>query len=194
MQGDPGQSQLLLRCTAHLPHPLLPHSPPLFYGVHSAQSVGSGEFLDLIPLVDLCAATGFSLIQVGSQPLPCCAALWGSMVCRAALRSGAPCSPCEVKPSCSAASLGGGPELAQQMQGCCVTGSAQPCSVPHTCRPALQVLPVSDTSVRGAVPHWRDSYPYSSLCVFALHPLYLRLQALAGGAGRWGGQGAEPEA
>ena len=43
---------------------------------------------------------------------------------------------------------------------------------------ALQVLPVSDTSVRGT---WRDSYPYSSLCVFALHPLYLRLQALSGG-------------
>ena len=41
----------------------------------------------------------------------------------------------------------------------------------------LQVLPVSDTSVRGT---WRDSYPYSALCVFALHPLYLRLQALAG--------------
>lgn len=40
-----------------------------------------------------------------------------------------------------------------------------------------QVLPVSDTSVRGT---WRDSYPYSSLCVFALHPLYLRLQALSG--------------
>jgi 4-alpha-glucanotransferase len=74
------------------------------FSLRSAQSVGSGEFLDLIPLVDLCAATGFSLIQV---------------------------------------------------------------------------LPVSDTSVRGAEPHWRDSYPYSSLCVFALHPLYLRLQALA---------------
>jgi hypothetical protein len=64
--------------------------------------VGAGEFLDLEQLVDICAATGFSLIQV---------------------------------------------------------------------------LPVSDTSVRGT---WRDSYPYSSLCVFALHPLYLRLQALAG--------------
>lgn len=46
--------------------------------------------------------------------------------------------------------------------------------------PTPQVLPVSDTSVRGADPHWRDSYPYSSLCVFALHPLYLCLQALAG--------------
>lgn len=71
------------------------------FSLRSAHSVGAGEFLDLVPLVDLCAATGFSLIQV---------------------------------------------------------------------------LPVSDTSVRGT---WRDSYPYSSLCVFALHPLYLRLQALA---------------
>lgn len=41
----------------------------------------------------------------------------------------------------------------------------------------LQVLPVADTSVRCS---WRDSYPYSSLCVFALHPMYLRLEALAG--------------
>ncbi|PSC73748.1 4-alpha-glucanotransferase DPE2 [Micractinium conductrix] len=71
------------------------------FSLRSAQSVGAGEFMDLMPLVDLCAATGFSLIQV---------------------------------------------------------------------------LPVNDTGVRGT---WRDSYPYSSLCVFALHPLYLRLQALA---------------
>lgn len=41
----------------------------------------------------------------------------------------------------------------------------------------LQLLPVVDTSVRGT---WRDSYPYSSLCVFALHPMYLCLAALAG--------------
>lgn len=41
----------------------------------------------------------------------------------------------------------------------------------------LQLLPVSDTSVRGT---WRDSYPYSSLCVFALHPMYLSLDDLAG--------------
>lgn len=41
--------------------------------------------------------------------------------------------------------------------------------------PAVQVLPVNDTSVYGM---WWDSYPYSSLSVFALHPLYLRLEAL----------------
>lgn len=40
----------------------------------------------------------------------------------------------------------------------------------------VQLLPVNDTSVNGM---WYDSYPYSSLSVFALHPLYLRLQALS---------------
>ncbi|KAJ7514027.1 hypothetical protein O6H91_23G023000 [Diphasiastrum complanatum] len=40
----------------------------------------------------------------------------------------------------------------------------------------IQILPVNDTSVHGM---WWDSYPYSSLSVFALHPLYLRLQALS---------------
>ncbi|GBG70561.1 hypothetical protein CBR_g6687 [Chara braunii] len=39
----------------------------------------------------------------------------------------------------------------------------------------VQILPVNDTSVHGM---WWDSYPYSSLSVFALHPLYLRLQKL----------------
>nr|XP_043619388.1 4-alpha-glucanotransferase DPE2 isoform X2 [Erigeron canadensis] len=40
----------------------------------------------------------------------------------------------------------------------------------------LQLLPINDTSVHKM---WWDSYPYSSLSVFALHPLYLRLQALS---------------
>jgi 4-alpha-glucanotransferase len=39
----------------------------------------------------------------------------------------------------------------------------------------IQILPVNDTS---CFLSWRDSYPYSSLSVFALHPLYLRLQRL----------------
>lgn len=39
----------------------------------------------------------------------------------------------------------------------------------------VQLLPINDTSVHGM---WWDSYPYSSLSVFALHPLYLRVQAL----------------
>jgi 4-alpha-glucanotransferase len=38
----------------------------------------------------------------------------------------------------------------------------------------LQILPVCDTSVQ---KNWRDSYPYSSLCVFALHPMYINLRS-----------------
>ncbi|OIW03226.1 hypothetical protein TanjilG_13020 [Lupinus angustifolius] len=40
----------------------------------------------------------------------------------------------------------------------------------------VQLLPINDTSVHQM---WWDSYPYSSLSVFALHPLYLRVQALS---------------
>ncbi|GAV89138.1 CBM_20 domain-containing protein/Glyco_hydro_77 domain-containing protein [Cephalotus follicularis] len=40
----------------------------------------------------------------------------------------------------------------------------------------VQLLPINDTSVNAM---WWDSYPYSSLSVFALHPLYLRVQALS---------------
>ncbi|CAL1385793.1 unnamed protein product [Linum trigynum] len=40
----------------------------------------------------------------------------------------------------------------------------------------VQLLPINDTSVNLM---WWDSYPYSSLSVFALHPLYLRVQALS---------------
>tara|TARA_B110000977_G_scaffold198716_1_gene284204 strand:+ start:6638 stop:10045 length:3408 start_codon:yes stop_codon:yes gene_type:complete len=39
----------------------------------------------------------------------------------------------------------------------------------------VQILPVNDTTVHGM---WWDSYPYSSVSVFALHPLYLRVQPL----------------
>ena len=41
----------------------------------------------------------------------------------------------------------------------------------------LQILPVADTCVNG---DWRDSYPYSSLCVFALHPMYISLEKMIG--------------
>ena len=41
-----------------------------------------------------------------------------------------------------------------------------------------QVLPVNDTQVYHTF--W-DSYPYSAISVFALHPLYLSLQALVKG-------------
>ncbi|GAB2210062.1 hypothetical protein Drorol1_Dr00015315 [Drosera rotundifolia] len=40
----------------------------------------------------------------------------------------------------------------------------------------VQLLPINDTSVHGM---WWDSYPYSSLSVFALHPLYLRVEELS---------------
>jgi 4-alpha-glucanotransferase len=39
----------------------------------------------------------------------------------------------------------------------------------------LQLLPVNDTRVHGM---WWDSYPYSSLSVHALHPMYLRVTEL----------------
>ena len=35
---------------------------------------------------------------------------------------------------------------------------------------AVQILPVNDTTRHGS---WRDSYPYSAISVFALHPVYL---------------------
>ena len=41
----------------------------------------------------------------------------------------------------------------------------------------IQLLPVNDTSVR---LNFRDAYPYATLSVFALHPLYLNLQTIGG--------------
>ena len=41
----------------------------------------------------------------------------------------------------------------------------------------IQLLPVNDTRVHST---WWDSYPYSSLSVHALHPMYLSLGALEG--------------
>ncbi len=39
----------------------------------------------------------------------------------------------------------------------------------------IQLLPVNDTTRAGG---WRDSYPYSPVSTFALHPLYIRLQEI----------------
>ncbi|HEY3276360.1 MAG TPA: 4-alpha-glucanotransferase [Syntrophorhabdaceae bacterium] len=39
----------------------------------------------------------------------------------------------------------------------------------------IQMLPINDTS---AYMSWMDSYPYSCISVFALHPLYLNLEAI----------------
>ena len=41
----------------------------------------------------------------------------------------------------------------------------------------IQLLPVNDTISTNT---WRDSYPYSSISAFALHPLYLNLDDVAG--------------
>ncbi|MGB8193878.1 MAG: 4-alpha-glucanotransferase [Chitinophagaceae bacterium] len=41
----------------------------------------------------------------------------------------------------------------------------------------IQLLPVNDTM---ATNSWLDSYPYSAISAFALHPLYLNLEKLAG--------------
>lgn len=39
----------------------------------------------------------------------------------------------------------------------------------------IQILPVNDTTSSG---DWTDSYPYSAISAFALHPLYLRIDAI----------------
>jgi 4-alpha-glucanotransferase len=45
----------------------------------------------------------------------------------------------------------------------------------------IQILPVNDTS---ATHTWMDSYPYAGISAFALHPIYLNLDRLAGSEGR----------
>jgi len=41
----------------------------------------------------------------------------------------------------------------------------------------IQILPVNDTS---ATQTWADSYPYAAISAFALHPIYLNLEQVAG--------------
>jgi len=45
----------------------------------------------------------------------------------------------------------------------------------------IQLLPVNDTT---ATNTWQDSYPYAAISAFALHPLYLNLDAVAEGKNR----------
>lgn len=40
---------------------------------------------------------------------------------------------------------------------------------------AIQILPINDTMMTGS---WQDSYPYNSISIYALHPLYCNLSAL----------------
>ncbi len=44
----------------------------------------------------------------------------------------------------------------------------------------VQILPVNDTT---ATKTWADSYPYAAISAFALHPVYLNLDALVGADG-----------
>lgn len=41
----------------------------------------------------------------------------------------------------------------------------------------IQILPINDTT---ATHTWKDSYPYAAISAFALHPIYLNLEAVAG--------------
>ena len=41
----------------------------------------------------------------------------------------------------------------------------------------IQILPVNDTN---ATHTWRDSYPYAAISVFALNPIYINLETVAG--------------
>lgn len=41
----------------------------------------------------------------------------------------------------------------------------------------IQLLPINDTS---ATHTWKDSYPYAAISAFALHPIYINLQKVAG--------------
>ena len=41
----------------------------------------------------------------------------------------------------------------------------------------IQILPVNDTT---AQHNWHDSYPYAAISAFALHPLYINLEKVAG--------------
>jgi 4-alpha-glucanotransferase len=41
----------------------------------------------------------------------------------------------------------------------------------------IQLLPVNDTTVNYS---WTDSYPYAPISVFALHPIYLNIEKMAG--------------
>jgi len=41
----------------------------------------------------------------------------------------------------------------------------------------IQLLPINDTTVDH---NWKDSYPYAAISAFALHPLYINLETVAG--------------
>jgi 4-alpha-glucanotransferase len=49
----------------------------------------------------------------------------------------------------------------------------------HTGLKLIQLLPLNDTT---ATHTWKDSYPYAAISAFALHPLYINLNKVAGTA------------
>ncbi len=57
----------------------------------------------------------------------------------------------------------------------------------------IQILPINDTT---ATNTFKDSYPYAAISAFALHPMYLNIQTLAGSRykkqlKKWEGEGAK---
>jgi len=54
----------------------------------------------------------------------------------------------------------------------------------------IQILPVNDSS---ATHTWMDSYPYAAISAFALHPMYLNLDAVAEGTNKQSLAKLEPE-
>jgi 4-alpha-glucanotransferase len=54
----------------------------------------------------------------------------------------------------------------------------------------IQVLPINDTT---ATHTWQDSYPYSAISAFGLHPLYLNLSKVANAANQDRVKDLEPE-
>ena len=47
--------------------------------------------------------------------------------------------------------------------------------VAQTGQKILQILPINDTTSSGT---WVDSYPYSAISIYALHPMYADLRQL----------------
>ena len=45
----------------------------------------------------------------------------------------------------------------------------------HTNQKVIQILPINDTTMTHT---WTDSYPYNSISIYALHPLYLDINAM----------------
>ena len=44
-----------------------------------------------------------------------------------------------------------------------------------TCQRVIQILPINDTNMTGK---WQDSYPYNSISIYALHPMYTDFRQL----------------